>query len=59
MKIAVRYSSLFARGEVSLVTASICLDGFRPAFVRASFTNASFVRVSSVVPDLDTTMKRE
>ena len=42
MKIAVRYSSLFARGEVSLVTASICLDGFRPAFVRASFTDCGF-----------------
>jgi len=56
MKIAVRYSSLLASGEVSLVTASMCLEGFRPAFVSASFTNASLVRVSRVVPDLDTTI---
>ena len=35
------------------------LDGFNPAFTRAFFTKASFVRVSRVVPDLDTTMKRE
>ena len=37
----------------------IHIYGFNPAFVRAFFTNASFVKVSRVVPDLDTTMKRE
>ena len=38
------------------MTAIICLDGSRPFFCRASFTNASFVRVSRVVPDLETRM---
>ena len=45
-----------ARGDVSLVTASMCFEGSRPRAVRAFFTNASFVRVSRVVPDFETRM---
>ena len=37
----------------------MCFAGLRPAFLRASFTNDSFVSVSSVVPDLETRMKSE
>ena len=48
-----------ARGEVSLVTAIICLAGLSPAFLSASLTKDSLVSVSSVVPDLDTSINNE
>ena len=44
-------------GEVSLVTAIICFAGSRPAFFKASFTKDSLVKVSNVVPDLETRTK--
>ena len=48
-----------ASGEVSLVTAIMCLEGLSPAFFNASLTNDSLVRVSSVVPDLETSTNIE
>ena len=57
MKNASRYPAFFASGDVSLVTAIMCFAGSSPSFSSASFTNDSFVSVSSVVPDFDTRMK--
>ena len=37
----------------------MCLDASKPAFFRASFTKDSFVSVSRVVPDLETSTKIE
>ena len=37
----------------------MCFDESRPAFLRASITKDSFVRVSRVVPDLETRIKSE
>ena len=50
---------LLAKGEVSLVAVNICLEGFNPAFTKASLTKASFVNVSKVVPDLEDVYKRQ
>ena len=58
MKNAARYSSDFASGEVSLVTATMCLDGSSPASFSAFYTNVSLVSVSSVVPDFETSTNR-
>ena len=41
------------------MTATIWSAGSSPAFTRASFTNASLVSVSSVVPDFETRMNKE
>ena len=41
------------------MTATMCFEASRPAFFSASFTKASLVRVSRVVPDLDTSTNRE
>ena len=50
---------LVAEDFLAEVTAIMCFAGSRPSFRSAFITKVWFVRVSSVVPDLETRMKRD
>ena len=52
------FGSSSLRWPVSEVTQAMWLAGFRPALMRASLTKLSLVRVSRVVPDLETRTNR-